>query len=108
MQYYIKFFNTKNNNFVGYYKETGKNCISTMMNGIKFFNDLESAKNVAFELDGGDLRDKDGHYYTSHCVIYADSKRQPPKEIKQTKIEKEEELKDALDAFIRKNSSKTR
>lgn len=106
MQYYIKVFNKTNNNLVGYYKETGKNCLSTMMNGIKYFNTLEEAYRVAQELDGGFIRDKDKHYYSSHAVVYGDSTRQPPKEERKSRYEKEEELKDALDTFIRKNSSR--
>lgn len=103
MQYYIKVYNKTNNNLVGYYKETGKNCLSTMMNGIKFFNDADEALKVAEMLDEGFIRDKDKHYYSSHAIVYGDATRQPPKEIKKSRKEKEDELDDALDTFIRKN-----
>ena len=108
MQYYIKIFNKATNELVGFYKETGRNCISKLMNGIKFFNDYESALEKAMDIDEGFLRDKDGHYYTAHCIVYGDSTRQPPKEVRKTRLEREEELQDALDTFIRKNSCKDR
>lgn len=106
MQYYIKIYNKTTNELVGYYKETGHNCITKMQNGMKYFNDLESALNVACELDEAFVRDKDKHYYTAHAVIYGDSKRKVPTEIKKNRKQKEEELKDALDTFIRQNSNR--
>lgn len=106
MQYYIKIFNKKTDELVGYYKETGKTCISKLMNGIKYFDTLEEAFAISDDLDEGFLRDKDGHYYTAHATIYGDSAKQTPQEPKKSKLEKEEELQDELDTFIRKNSSK--
>lgn len=107
MQYYIKFFNLKTGELVGYYKETGHNCVSSMMNGIKYFNDLDKAKLIADELDYGFLRDKDKHYYTAMTVVYGDSSRQCA-DIKKTDLQVKEELEDELEALIRKNSSKAR
>lgn len=122
MQYYIKIFRIKpkkdeykteqqhimedEDPFVGYYKETGKNCVSKMLNGIKYFNSFEEAQLVANELNGGFLRDRDKHYYTAYTVTCGDSNRQIPKEIYRTRQEKESELADELEAFIRKNSSR--
>ena len=106
MQYYIKIFNQNTDNFVGYYKETGRNCISKMMNGMKYFNSIEEALLISNELDDGFVRDKDGKYYTAFCSIYGDSTRMVPKEIRKSKQEKEEELKNELDTFIRQNSDK--
>lgn len=106
MQYYIKIFNKTTHELVGYYKETGRNCISKLMNGIKYFNDYESALSIVRDIDEGFVRDKDKHYYTAHAVVYGDSKKQPPKQVYKTKQEKEGELEDALNTFIRKNSNK--
>lgn len=106
MQYYIKIYNSNTNSFVGYYKETGKNCISKMIKGAKYFNDYESALTVAEELDDAFVRDSDGHYYTSFAIVYGDSTKEVPKEIRKSQQEREEELKDALNTFIRQNSSK--
>lgn len=108
MQYYVKIFNKETGELVGYYKETGISCISKMMKGMKYFNDIESAFAVAQELDEGFIRDKDGHYYTSHVVVYGDSTREVPKNVYKNNIEKEEEVQDALKTFIRKNSNKNR
>ena len=77
MQYYVKIFNEKTGDLVGYYKETGKSCISKLLNGARFFNTLEEARAVAEELDGGFVRDTDKHYYTSATCVYCDSKREP-------------------------------
>lgn len=107
MQYYIKFFNTKTDELVGYYKETGHNCISSMMNGIKYFNSLSQAQEVANELNGGFLRDKDKHYYTAYTVVYGDSSKQSTDSEQKTDLQVKEELEDELEALIRKNSSKT-
>lgn len=104
MQYYIKFFNRDSGEFVGYYKEIGKNCITSMPNGTKYFDTLESALQVAREHDGGFLRDKDKHYYTSVCVVYCDSKREP-KANKYNNLEFSEEEKEyAINSIIRKSS----
>ena len=105
MQYYIKFFNKTTNELVGYYKETGKNCISKIPKGIKLFNNVEDAIAIAQSLDEGFIRDADKHYYTAMTCVYGDHTKQPPKEEYKTKQQKEEELKDELEAFIRKNSS---
>ena len=49
MQYYLKIFNKKTGELVGYYKETGRNCVSKLPKGIKYWNDLESAVNTMME-----------------------------------------------------------
>lgn len=105
MQYYIKFFNAKTGTFVGYYKETGKNCVTSLPKGTKYFNKYDEAYDVFLDCDGGFLRDKDKHYYTAKCVIYCDSHREP-KEVTYKHIEySEEEKEDAINSIIRKNSS---
>lgn len=109
MQYYVKIFNTNTNELVGYYKETGRNCISTMMNGMKYFNSLEKAIEVCKELDDGFIRDKDKHYYTAFACVYGDVSKQPTNDSKQkSNLEKKEELEDELKTLIRKNSSKAK
>lgn len=105
MQYYIKIFNKNTSELVGYYKETGKNCISKLQNGIKYWDDYSEALEIANSLDEGFVRDKDKHYYTAFVVVYGDSTKDSHKEKTKTRQEKEEELKDALDTFIRKNRS---
>lgn len=105
MQYYIKFFNTKTNELVGYYKETGSNRISKLMNGIKFFNTEEEAYNILQGVDDGFIRDKDGHYYTAHAIIYGDSKRQPVKKLYKSKQEREEEMRNAIQSYLRQSDS---
>ena len=40
MQYYIKIFNKNTDELIGYYKEKGKTCISKLMNGIKYFDNV--------------------------------------------------------------------
>ena len=107
MQYYVKFFNDKTNEFVGYYKETGKNCISSMLNGTKFFDTLDQALVVAREHDGGFLRDKDKKYYTTVCTVYCDSTRYPKENTYNNNEFSEEEKEDAINTIIRKNSSYT-
>lgn len=103
MQYYIKIFNTKTNELVGYYKETGKNCVSKLPNGIKYWDNLEAAENILLEIDDGFLRDKDKHYYSAQAVIYGDHTKNKNLSDKKSNQEIEEELKDALEAFIRQN-----
>lgn len=105
MQYYVKVFNSTTHQLVGYYKETGKNCLSKMLNGIKYFNTVEEALAIAGELDGGFIRDADKHYYTGVAVVYGNSERQPPKEAVKSQNQKEEEMENELNAFIRKNSN---
>lgn len=106
MQYYIKIFNKSTGELVGYYKETGKNCISKMMNGIKYFNNYEDALRISDGMDEGFVRDKDKKYYTAHSIVYGDASRKAPDEIKKTKKEKEEELRNEFEAFVRKNSGR--
>lgn len=106
MQYYLKIFNKKTGDLVGYYKETGRNCVSKLPKGIKYWNDLESAVNTMIELDDGFLRDKDKHYYGSFVCVYGDSSLKPTKEEKKTIEQEKEELADELEAFIRKTRSK--
>lgn len=108
MQYYIKIFNKSTNDLIGYYKTTGKNCITRLPNGMKYFDSLDEALDVCMDLDEGFVRDKDKHYYTAHAIVYGDANKQSPREPRKSRYEKEEELKNALDAFIRKNSSKDR
>ncbi len=105
MQYYIKVFNENTGELVGYYKETGRNCISKLMNGIKYFTELDKALIIANELNGGFVRDKDKHYYTAYTSVYGDNNRQPPKIQYKSRQEKESELADELETFIRKNRS---
>ena len=105
MQYYIKFFNDKTGDFVGYYKETGKNCVTAMPKGTKYFNTYEEAYNVLINYDGGFLRDRDKHYYTARCVMYCDSKREPKEATYLRKEYSEEEKQDAIDTIVRKSSS---
>lgn len=105
MQYYVKVFNEKTGELVGFYKETGKNCISRLMNGIKYFSDVNRALSVANELNGGFLRDKDKHYYRAYTSVYGDSNKKPPKVEYKSKQEEESELEDELEAFVRKNRS---
>ena len=106
MQYYIKIFNKNTNELVGYYKETGSTCITRLPKGMKCFNTAEQALLKSLDIDEGFIRDRDGHYYTATTAVYGDHTRQAPKETYKTKQEKEVELKDALDTFIRKNSSR--
>ena len=104
MQYYIKIFNKNTNELVGYYKETGIGCVSKMMKGMKYFDDLMSAVEVSNMLDNGFLRDKDGHYYICSIAIYGDHNRVPLKQ----NNKKEVDPQDELNAFIRQNSGKNR
>lgn len=106
MQYYLKIFNKKTNEFVGFYKETGVTNITKMPKGTKYFNTVEQALLKLVELDDGFLRDKDNHYYNCHVVVYGDSTREPTKDVYRNSQYKEEELKDELEAFIRENRSK--
>lgn len=103
MQYYIKIFNVDKNEFVGYYKETGLCCITKMPKGTKYFNTLPEAQMRLAEVDDSFVRDSDGHYYTGHAVIFGDAKREPTKEIYRRSLSEEEERKNEIEAFIRKN-----
>ena len=107
MQYYIKIFNKSTNELIGYYKETGKTCISRLMNGIKYFDNVNDALEKALDMDEGFVRDKDKHYYTAYTVVYGDSSKQSTDSEQKTDLQVKEELEDELEALIRKNSSKT-
>ena len=106
MQYFIKFYNKDTGEFVGYYKDTGRNCITAMPKGTKYFDNIKEALLIVNELSEGFMRGKDGHWYHPYGIIYCDHK----KSIKQKdiNIENKEDLEDELDAFIRKNSSSYR
>lgn len=108
MQYYIKIYNKTTENFVGYYKETGRNRISRLQNGIRYFNDLEEALEVLEGLDDGFIRDIDKHYYSSAAIICGDHTRSSEDKENKSISKREEELKDELDAFIRQNCNKKR
>lgn len=106
MQYYIKFYNTKTGELVGYYKEGSGSCVSKIPNGMKWFNDKKRAIEIMISVDDGFIRDKDKHYYKGQAIIYGDHSKQSNKE--KTQKEKEEELKNVLNALIRKNNNKNR
>lgn len=108
MQYFIKIFNYDSGEFVGFYKETGIGCITKLPKGMKYFNDLETAFAKCQELDFGFLRERDGHYYTSCATVYGDSTREITKDTYRNSYEKEGEMNDALETFIRKNSPRNR
>lgn len=105
MQYYIKIFNVDKNEFVGYYKETGVGCITKLPKGTKYFNTLPEAQMRLIEVDNSFVRDIDGHYYTGHAIIFGDATREPTKDIYRHSISEEEERKNEIEAFIRKNRS---
>ena len=105
MQYYIKFFNETKGEFVGYYKETGIGCITKLPKGTKYFNTLNEALRKLNEVDDGFLRCTDGHYYTGRAVIYCDATREPVTSIYRNEQDKEEERRNEIEAFIRKNRS---
>lgn len=105
MQYYIKIFNVDKGELVGYFKETGISCITKMPKGTKYFNTLPEALMHLAEVDNSFVRDSDGHYYTGHAIVYGDAKRVPSKEIYRKSINEEEERKNEIEAFIRKNRS---
>lgn len=106
MQYCVKIFNANTDEFVGWYKDTGKNCITKMPNGTRWFNEYKQALSVALMLDKGFVRDKDKKYYTAYVLVHGDSSRQPTKTEYKSRIQQEEELEDALNAFIRQNCGK--
>jgi hypothetical protein len=105
MQYYIKFFNVEKNEFLGYYKESGIGCITKLPKGTKYFNTIEEALMVMTTHDNSFVRDSDGHYYTGSAIIYGDATRTPTKDIYRRSISEEEERKNEIEAFIRKNHS---
>ncbi len=109
MQYYIKIFNLKTNELVGYYKETGKCCVTKLPKGMKYFPEVLDAIAKAQLLDNGFLRDKDGHYYTAHTVVCGDSAKALPKDYKKSEYDEEgDEDENAIETFIRKNSGRIR
>ena len=108
MQYYIKFLNVNKEEFVGYYKESGIGCVTKLPKGMKYFNTETEALMKLEEVDNSFLRDSDGHYYTGRAFIYGDASRTPQKESYRRSINEEEERKNEIEAFIRKNSSNHR
>ena len=76
-----------------------------MLNGTKYFDKLEDALKVANEHDGGFLRDKDKHYYSSTCVVYGDSTRSPKVDNYNNTSYSEEEREDAINTIVRKSSN---
>lgn len=103
MQYYVKIFNKDTSEFVGYYKETGVGCITKLPKGMKFFNYLEEAYEKALDLDEGFLREKDGHYYTSHAIVVGDSTREVTKDPYRNSNDKESDRDDEIKTFIRQS-----
>lgn len=103
MQYYIKIFNVEKNELLGFYKETGVGCITKMPKGTKYFNTLGEAAMRLIEVDNSFVRDADGHYYTGHAVIFGESAKTPSKDIYKRSISEEEERKNEIEAFVRKN-----
>ena len=108
MQYYIKFFNMNTQEFVGYYKDTGIGCVTKLPKGMKYFNSETEALMKLDEVDNSFLRDADGHYYTGRAIIYGDATRTPQRDAYRRSISEEEERKNEIEAFIRKNSSNYR
>ena len=109
MQYYVKIFNKATGELVGYYKETGLNCITKLPKGMKYFNTVEEALAKAIEMDEGFIRDKYGKYYTGHAVVCGDHTREPKKSIYRNSIQQEgDEYENAITTFIRQNSGRNR
>jgi len=109
MQYYVKIFNKATGELVGYYKETGLNCITKLPKGMKYFNTIEEALCRAIEIDEGFIRDKDGKYYTGHAVVMGDHTREPKKSIYRNSTQQEgDEYENAITTFIRQNSGRNR
>lgn len=108
MQYYIKIFNADKGELVGYYKETGIGNVTKLPKGTKYFNTIEEALMRLAEVDNSFLRDADGHYYNGKAFIYGDATRTPQKDIYRRSISEEEERKNEIEAFIRKNRSNLR
>lgn len=109
MQYYVKIFNKATGELVGYYKETGLNCITKLPKGMKYFNTVEEALARAIEMDEGFIRDKDGKYYTGHAVVCGDHTREPKKSIYRNSTQQEgDEYENAITTFIRQNSGRNR
>ena len=105
MQYYIKIFNKATNELVGYYKETGLNCITKLPKGMKYFNKWDEAIEKVIDIDEGFIRDKDGKYYTGHAIIYGDHTREPRKSVYRNNMPQEGgDYENAITTFIRQNS----
>lgn len=109
MQYYIKIFNKATSELIGYYKDTGINCITKLPKGMKYFNTKEEALSRAFDIDEGFIRDKDGKYYTGNAVICGDHTREPKKsEYRNNNNQEGDEFENAITAFVRQNSGRNR
>lgn len=109
VQYYIKIFNKTTDELVGYYKDTGINCITKLPKGMKYFNTLNEALVVSKDIDEGFIRDKNGKYYIGHAVIYGDHTREPKKSIYRNNSKQEgDDYDNAVKTFIRQNSSRNR
>lgn len=106
MQYYIKIFNKASSELLGYYKETGINCITKLPKGMKYFNTKEEALYTAITLDEGFIRDKDGKYYTGSVAIYGDNTREPKKSIYRSNQYEGDEYENAITAYVRQNSGR--
>lgn len=110
MQYYIKVFNQKNGNLVGFYKETGRTRVSKMKKGMKFFNRKEDALTRAIMLDDAFVRDEDKKYYKSFVAIYGDhtrEKHQSGYRNQDYEEKREEEYRSEVARLIRQNYSET-
>lgn len=109
MQYYVKIFNRATGELVGYYKETGLNCITKLPKGMKYFNTVDEAIMRAIEIDEGFIRDKDGKYYTGHAIVCGDHTREPKKSIYRNNTQQEgDDYENAITTFIRQNSGRNR
>ena len=107
MQYYVKIFNKSTNEIVGYYKDTGRNCITKLPKGMKYFNTVKDALRALYTIDEGFIRDRDGKYYTGHAVICGDHTREPRQSIYRNTVKESEDYKDEITAFIRQNSRRS-
>lgn len=108
MQYYIKIFNKDTGEQIGYYKETGLNCITKLPKGMKYFNTLNEALIHLFEIDEGFIRDKDGRYYTGNAIICGDHAREPKKSIYRNTNQEGDEYENAITTYVRQNSGRNR
>lgn len=108
MQYYIKIFNKTTSELIGYYKDTGINCITKLPKGMKYFNTKEEALSRVFDIDEGFIRDKDGRYYTGNAVVYGDHTREPKKTVYRNNNQEGDEFENAITTFVRQNSGRNR
>lgn len=108
MQYYVKIFNKATSELVGYYKETGLNCITKLPKGMKYYNTLNEALSKVLEIDDGFIRDKDGKYYTGHAIVCGDHTKEPKKSIYRNTQQGGDEYENAITTFIRQNSGRNR